>query len=265
VTIRVSRNSQCVCGSGKRFKNCCGQDDPPHWNSTAVGRISGSLLDPANAHLIANEKQCDAGIEDLPPGIFVKTLSSDYNWQEYRDALLSTAAAREAAIVRNGQLVRDPQRVTSIVDQGEYTDKIAGLVQRAYCGPIQDFFESKLRWFEQPQILRYQPGGFYRTHSDADSWVKAEQAWKRTLDRDLSLLIYLDDNYTGGELIFPNFNFRFRPQAGVLLAFPADYRYLHGAMPVISGVRHAIVSWSSVSGVERVNPAPPDTAIMVNG
>jgi hypothetical protein len=32
----------------------------------------------------------------------------------------------------------------------------------------------------------------------------------------------------------------------MLAAFPLDYRYLQSAMPVLSSVRHAIVSWCAV-------------------
>ena len=229
-----------------------------------MGRMEGSLRDPAYSHLVTDEPVCRCDIPDLPPGIFVHPLGDDYPWQALAETAVGTAQASDAAIVRAGQLVRDPQRVTKIVDQGESAAEITDLVRRAYCGPVENFFQRQLRWFERPQILRYQPGGFYRTHSDADTWIKAEKRWNRVLDRDLSLLIYLDDNYQGGELVFPNFNFRLRPRAGMLVAFPADYRYLHGAMPVISGARHVIVSWSSLHGVDQIHPAPPDNAIIVD-
>lgn len=264
MTTRISRNSPCVCGSGKRFKQCCGQDSPPHWGTSAVGRLTGSLLDGSNAHLVANEPQCDSDIENLPPGILVQSLGDEYDWQMYREAMQTTPVAGEATIVRNGKVVRDPQRVTQIVDQGQYADGVTELVRKAYTGPVEAFFDCKLRWFEQPHILRYQPGGFYRTHADSDSWSREDQSWTKVLDRDLSLLIYLDEGYQGGELIFPNFNFRLRPRAGMLVAFPADHRYLHGAMPVISGVRHAVVSWSSSAGVEQLQPSPPSVAVMLN-
>jgi predicted 2-oxoglutarate/Fe(II)-dependent dioxygenase YbiX len=264
MNTRISRNSPCVCGSGRRYKACCGSENPPHWGDAAVGRLANSLLDPSNAQLVADEPQCQCDIPDLPPGIFVQPLGDDYPWQSLADTVLGTAQAREAAIVRAGKLVRDPQRVTQIVEQGESAAQVTDLVRRAYCGPIENFFKRRLRWFERPQILRYQPGGFYRTHSDADAWVKPEQRWNRVLDRDLSLLIYLDDNYQGGELVFPNFNFRLRPRAGMLVAFPADYRYLHGAMPVITGARHVIVSWSSLEDVAQIHPDAPQDAVIID-
>jgi predicted 2-oxoglutarate/Fe(II)-dependent dioxygenase YbiX len=44
----------------------------------------------------------------------------------------------------------------------------------------------------------------------------------------------------------------------MLVYFPSDNRYLHTALPVTKGTRHAIVSWISQHGVEKLRPPPED-------
>lgn len=77
-------------------------------------------------------------------------------------------------------------------------------------------------------------------------------AWRKAVDRDISLLIYLNDEYEGGELDFKRLAYTLRPRAGMLVWFPSDIRYEHMAKLVTSGRRYAIVSWAAASGVERV-------------
>ena len=71
-------------------------------------------------------------------------------------------------------------------------------------------------------------------------------------DRDLSLLLYLNEDYSGGGLTFTNFHCHFRPRTGDLLVFPSDNRYEQQAEVVQAGVRYAIASWAAVSGRRRL-------------
>lgn len=258
----IARNGPCICGSGKRFKQCCGLIDAPHWNTAAIGRLDGGIFDQKYAHLIEREPRCELDGKPLPPGIFAKPLGDRYRWRALAAALTATQKDHSAEVtgVGGGQKIH-PQRVTTLVEQGHWSEGVQDLVRQAYRDEVEPFYGCTLRWFEDPQVLRYTTGGYYRPHCDSDGWNKHTQSWEPALDRHLSLLIYLDDDYDGGELIFPNFDFRLKPRSGLLVAFPSDHRYLHGAMPVLFGVRHAIVSWSAVAGKPTIHAAPPAGAI----
>lgn len=243
----ASPDSACTCGSGKPFRTCCGDVTAPYWNERANGRISGTFFDPQFARYVEGEPVCELDGTTYPPGILVRQLGSDYALQPIIDAVVASDRSREA-LVREAdqQRRRISNRVTDIVDQGDMANSIIDLVRRAYAREIEPFYNCKLRSLETPQVLRYTRGSHYKPHSDSDVINPETRRWKKTQNRDYSLLIYLDEDFEGGELIFPNFNFRLRPRAGMLAAFPSDCRYLHGAMPVLSGVRHAIVSWCAV-------------------
>lgn len=217
------------------------------WNQKANGRITGSFSDPNLAKFVANEPVCELDGIAFPPGILVRQLGAEYGLQDIIEAVAAATNVRAAAVENSAKKKETiSNRVTAIVDQGPMRDRIIELVRKAYAREVEPFFHCKLVSLETPQVLRYTKGSHYKPHSDSDIIDTKSRKWKKVQDRDYSLLIYLDENFEGGDLIFPNFNFRLRPRAGMLAAFPSDCRYLHGAMPVHSGIRHAIVSWCAV-------------------
>lgn len=54
-------------------------------------------------------------------------------------------------------------------------------------------------------------------------------------------VIYVNDDFTGGELHFPNIDITYRPKKGSLIVFPSSEEYLHGVLPVGPGpTRYAL-------------------------
>lgn len=54
-----------------------------------------------------------------------------------------------------------------------------------------------------------------------------------------STIIYLNDEYTGGEIYFPNQNFSYAPKKFSAVFFPsAGSEYIHGVTTIKSGSRH---------------------------
>lgn len=57
-------------------------------------------------------------------------------------------------------------------------------------------------------------------------------------------VIYLNDNYEGGEIFFPNQNFVYKPKLGDAVIFPCGgSEYMHGVNEVVSGDRYTIAMW----------------------
>jgi Rps23 Pro-64 3,4-dihydroxylase Tpa1-like proline 4-hydroxylase len=84
-----------------------------------------------------------------------------------------------------------------------------------------------------PIVLKYQTGQEYKMHADAGGGNQ----------RVLSLVWYVNDEYTGGELEFPYFDYKLKPPANSMIFFPSNYIYSHIAHPVQDGTKYAIVSW----------------------
>lgn len=83
------------------------------------------------------------------------------------------------------------------------------------------------------QMLKYEVGGQYKAHHDAYPAAK----------RSVSVVIYLNDDYKGGEIEFTNFDLKIKPKAGTLILFPSNYPYKHISHPVTSGTKYVLVTW----------------------
>ena len=162
---------------------------------------------------------------------------------------------------RNMAITLDPTRVCEWLRLGDSQQLLDDLVARAFEEQILPDTGLTIDWYEEPQLLRYIEGGFYQYHSDADYLVPEKKAWRKAVDRDISMLIYLNDDYEGGGLNFKRLTYSLQPRAGMLVWFPSDMRYEHMAKPVISGRRYAVVSWAAVTGVERVQSEVPKRSI----
>ena len=86
---------------------------------------------------------------------------------------------------------------------------------------------------EDYAILKYRKGTEYKEHHDSGT----------SMGRFISAIIYLNDDYEGGELEFTRFNVKIKPKAGMLILFPSNYAYAHIAHPVTKGTKYAVVTW----------------------
>ncbi|MEE4175673.1 MAG: 2OG-Fe(II) oxygenase [Xanthomonadales bacterium] len=229
-----SRNAPCFCGSGERFKRCCGRG--------AQG-ISPRDLQVRAGYLDEPDRRRFAELGRRSPGERLKVV----------DVAASTAERTIRKL--------DDRRVTERVNLGEAEPELEALVRRAYREAVIPSLGRPLAWFERPQMLRYGPGGFYQRHADSHNYSVEHNAWRKDLDRDVSLLIYLNDDYEGGALTFTALDYVLQPRGGMLVWFPSDQRFQHQAEPVSAGCRLAVVSWAAFEDEPRVCASPPEEAI----
>jgi len=88
-------------------------------------------------------------------------------------------------------------------------------------------------WHDSYTILKYGQGQKFVNHIDDH----------KDYHRRMSLVYYINDDYTGGEIVFPRFGITYKPAKDELLIFPSTYVYNHSVLPVIEGTRYAVVSW----------------------
>lgn len=66
---------------------------------------------------------------------------------------------------------------------------------------------------------------------------------------EIAAVLYLNDEYEGGEIYFPNLGYSYAPRKGDLVIFPAnDEKYLHGVNKVLNGNRYTLAYWYSKEG-----------------
>lgn len=165
------------------------------------------------------------------------------------------ASTEEVEWVINKQ-IRDTQQVKL---SKAITQKLRAIDDASIATFINPFYKVEVRDREPSQILHYGIGGHYIPHVDAETLYKDErelELWEKTLDRDLSVVYFLNDDFAGGELFFPALDLIVEPEAGTLVCFPSDHNYVHGVRPVTSGHRYTVVTWMRVKGmppVEEIN------------
>jgi hypothetical protein len=86
---------------------------------------------------------------------------------------------------------------------------------------------------KQWSLIRYERSNMFENHYD-DSPI---------FPRTVSLSFFLNDDFTGGELVFPEFGLTIKPVAGEMIVFPSNHPYIHRVNPVEIGIRYAAVRW----------------------
>ena len=148
-------------------------------------------------------------------------------------------------------IVDKQTRDTQIVPMGNLYPKIEDLFRNSVREIINPFYQCEVASSEIPQVLSYGIGGHYKPHIDGESiWMtpRGEKIWKKSTNRDLSIVFYLNDEFEGGDFIFPELKIRVRPEPGMMICFPSNHHYMHGVEPVTKGKRYSIVSWATVKG-----------------
>ena len=95
---------------------------------------------------------------------------------------------------------------------------------------------------EKLQVLRYQPGGFYKPHYDAFEHGKNPRMY--------TFILALNDDYEGGETAFPRIKKEYKMHKGDCLLFENLDNYelitgraYHGGKPVKSGEKWVCNLW----------------------
>ena len=97
---------------------------------------------------------------------------------------------------------------------------------------------TNLLYAEYPQFAKWDPGWELPPHCDncePDGITPNTSPW-----RSHGGVIYLNDNFEGGEIFYPKLNKEIKPKPGMMVIHPAGLPYLHGIKKVSVRVRHTI-------------------------
>lgn len=136
--------------------------------------------------------------------------------------------------------IQHPDSIKEIREK--YKDKIIN--------NIIDFYQYKSA-IEYPNedliILCHPEGSEMHPHVDIVGYIQGEENGNRNMhdfwSGHLAGLIYLNDDYDGGELYFPDWGISIKPKAGTFVSFPGNKNYLHGVKKIINGTRYTMSIW----------------------
>ena len=96
----------------------------------------------------------------------------------------------------------------------------------------QSMYNIVMDYMEAINYVRYEPGQHFAVHSDSGF----------SYNCTVSSVMYLNDDYEGGELWFPFLDLTYTPVAGDIVIFPSTYIYAHASKPITSGVKYSAVT-----------------------
>lgn len=110
-----------------------------------------------------------------------------------------------------------------------FRDNIVNLIEKEYAISVSPKNE--------PGVVHWGPGVEMGLHVDdlgKESYHMAS-------------LIYLNEEFDGGEIYFQTHDITIKPKIGDLLIFPGNLNYAHKVYPVLSGDRYTIPFWFNYS------------------
>lgn len=87
------------------------------------------------------------------------------------------------------------------------------------------------------QLVRWNEGMHMEPHADRANPDGSPHAFAH---RDFASVIYLNDDYEGGEIFFTAQDMVLRPRAGMLVAFTGGWRHEHAVLKVTKGTRYTM-------------------------
>ncbi|TMP92391.1 MAG: hypothetical protein E6L08_08295 [Verrucomicrobia bacterium] len=95
-------------------------------------------------------------------------------------------------------------------------------------------------------------GDSHIAHADNARRERGRWVPNHTPQRDYTGIAYLNDNFTGGELVFPDLDVFIAPKPGLLVGFPSNHKFVHAVPKVLFGKRYSLPVWFTVNSAEAM-------------
>ena len=114
--------------------------------------------------------------------------------------------------------------------------KIFGGIENAFTHYSTKIYPHASQNIKSPEgllsILKYGKTGYLPEHQD-----------QGVSSRVLSTVAYLNSDYVGGEIYFPQIDIEIKPEPGSIIFFPSNFVFTHTVKPITSGFRYAVPQW----------------------
>jgi hypothetical protein len=163
------------------------------------------------------------------------------NW-DYTETIIDD----EGVVIYDASYWED--RVASASTLDKYSKNIYTLIetlQKRLKIEVDKFFNVDA-FATGPTVVKWNQGQYQHPHADKElhkyeKWGGSPEVEGKPNDfpfYDIAGLFYINDDYEGGELYFPEQGIQFKPKAGAAYFFPGDKNYIHGVTEITSGTRY---------------------------
>jgi hypothetical protein len=119
-------------------------------------------------------------------------------------------------------------------------DRLVAIRKRVRAEIVGAYHLTRPIFADTLQIVRWPEGYEQHPHADSENpgGVEHPYSW-----RSYASLIYLNNDFEGGRIYFPNQRLAPAIKPGMLVFFPGTLEYLHGVSKIISGERYTVASF----------------------
>jgi Rps23 Pro-64 3,4-dihydroxylase Tpa1-like proline 4-hydroxylase len=112
----------------------------------------------------------------------------------------------------------------------------------------------RLSFLYHPYLRKYPAGSYLKMHADSEGFYEDGADPLRYYDpnnlvsevlNEYSSILYLNDDYLGGELYFEELDVLIKPKSNQLVFFPSGCEFRHEVKPVLDGDRYTLASFYS--------------------
>jgi hypothetical protein len=96
----------------------------------------------------------------------------------------------------------------------------------------QNLFENEYSWMGGHVIQRIKIGSSMDVHLDRTNFTEQKNS--------VGVAIYINDDFDGGEIFYPEINISYKPVRGSLICHPGSSEYKHGVTSVSKNDRHIL-------------------------
>ncbi len=117
---------------------------------------------------------------------------------------------------------------------------------------IEGYLRTPELFVESLFVACLSSGESHIAHADNERREHGRWVPNHTPNRDYTGLAYLNDDFTGGELVFPDLDIVIVPKPGLLVGFPSNHKFVHAVPKVLSGKRYSLPVWFTVNSAEAM-------------
>lgn len=127
-------------------------------------------------------------------------------------------------------------RVMSVIGMPGRRGELGATIMTRVCDKIGLMYQTTT-YCDTIDIVKWPDGLSQTPHYDGLSGYEY---------RTFGAVIYLNNNFRGGELFYPKLGIRITPQPGTLVIHPGTELYTHGVHKIIGSTRYTVASfWSN--------------------
>jgi YVTN family beta-propeller protein len=95
----------------------------------------------------------------------------------------------------------------------------------------ESLWHLQMQYKEAFNFVKYLPGKYFKIHADHGPYYSCT----------ISAVVYLNDDYEGGEIEFVRHGITIKPEAGDIIVFPSNFVYEHASLEIFSGNKYSVV------------------------